>query len=72
MRQDILRALEREFLTADELKDRLKISKATVRRWTLQGILHVRMGGRLVRFELPDVLRWLEAGPAKDEGKNGE
>jgi excisionase family DNA binding protein len=51
---------ESEILTAEELARKLKVSKAAVRRWTLDGIPCRRLGGRLVRFELSTALAWLE------------
>ncbi len=37
--------MEQEILTAGELAEKLKVSKATVRRWTLDGLPHRRLGG---------------------------
>ena len=51
---------ENEILTADELAKKLKVSKAAVRRWTLDGLPCHRLGGRLVRFEFNAALTWLE------------
>ncbi len=50
----------KEILTAEELAKRLKVSKAAVRRWTLDGMPCRRLGGRLVRFEFDESLTWLE------------
>jgi phage terminase Nu1 subunit (DNA packaging protein) len=49
-----------EILTARELKDKLKVSLAVVRKWTRSGMPCRKLGGRLVRFELSSVLTWLE------------
>ena len=49
-----------EILTADELAKKLKVSKAAVRRWTLDGMPCPKLGGRLVRFEIEPALAWLE------------
>jgi excisionase family DNA binding protein len=51
---------ENEILTATELAKKLKVSKAAVRRWTLDGLPCRRLGGRLVRFALHTALAWLE------------
>jgi excisionase family DNA binding protein len=51
---------DNELLTADELAKKLKVSKAAVRRWTLDGIPCRRLGNKLVRFELSSSLAWLE------------
>lgn len=51
---------DKEILTAEELAQKLKVSKAAVRRWTLCGIPCLRLGGRLVRFEFDKALAWLE------------
>ena len=51
---------DNEMLTADELARKLKVSKAAVRRRTLDGIPCRRLGGKLVRFQLDTALSWLE------------
>lgn len=49
-----------EILTAQELAKKLKVSLPAVRRWTLDGMPCMRLGGRLVRFELEKALAWLQ------------
>ena len=58
---------EAEILTAGELAAKLKVSKAAVRRWTLNGMPCHRLGRRLVRFDLPSTLRWHERRTRSDE-----
>ena len=59
--------MHQEFLTAEELARKLKVSQSAVRRWTLDGIPCHRLGGRLVRFELETALMWLEQRSNQDE-----
>jgi excisionase family DNA binding protein len=50
-----------QVLTADELAKILRISPWTVRRWEAQGrIPRYNVGGRVLRFNLPDVLAAIE------------
>jgi excisionase family DNA binding protein len=55
-----------EFLTAQELANKLKVSTPAIRRWTVDGIPCHRLGGRLVRFELDKALAWLEQRQKKN------
>jgi excisionase family DNA binding protein len=48
-----------ELLTASEAAAKLKVSKASLRAWTLAGCPAVRIG-RLRRFVLQDLAPWLE------------
>lgn len=50
-----------EILTAPELRDRLKVSLAAIRKWTRSGMPCKKLGVRLVRFEMTSVLAWLES-----------
>ena len=61
---------ETEILTAGELARKLKVSKAAVRRWTLDGIPCRRLGGRLVRFDLNTALAWLEQRQGERTGSD--
>jgi phage terminase Nu1 subunit (DNA packaging protein) len=49
-----------EIVTASELAQILKVSTAAVRAWTHQGMPCLPVG-RLKRFVVEDVLRWLKA-----------
>ena len=57
-----------EILTAQELAKKLKVSLPAVRRWTLDGMPALRLGGRLVRFEFEKALHWLERRSKEEEG----
>jgi len=58
-------------LTAEELSRKLKISQATIYRWTQQEYIpHVRIG-RSVRFKEKSVLKWLNERERKGRGKLG-
>ena len=59
--------MSEEILTARELKDKLKVSLPAIRKWTRSGMPCRRLGGRLVRFELPAVIAWLENGGSEVE-----
>jgi excisionase family DNA binding protein len=54
-----------EFLTAGELAQALKIKTPTVRLWTAMGMPCLRCGGRLVRFQLAEVVAWLKSRSKK-------
>lgn len=59
-----------ELLTVSEIAEKLRISKATIRAWTRQGMPATRLGRRLVRFTESDVLTWLAASGARQNGKD--
>ena len=44
--------------------------KPTVRAWTRQGLPHLRAGGRLVRFNLEAVEKWLAQKRHKAGGRS--
>jgi phage terminase Nu1 subunit (DNA packaging protein) len=48
---------ERELLTAGELAQALKVSKAAVRAWQRRGVPFVPIG-RLRRYVLAEVIQW--------------
>lgn len=49
--------MDRNLLTADELGDQLRVRPSTVRRWASDGLIPcLRISGRVVRFELQEVL----------------
>jgi hypothetical protein len=48
-----------EFLTVHELARCLKVTVAAIRKWQAKGLPRIPLGKRLVRFQLPEVLRWL-------------
>ena len=48
-----------EYLNMDELKEWLKISRATVDRWRKAGLPCYKVG-RVVRFKREDVDAWLK------------
>jgi excisionase family DNA binding protein len=56
------------WVTAEELAKVFKIKTATVRLWTRNGMPHLRCG-RLVRFDVLSVTRWLEGKQAESETK---
>jgi excisionase family DNA binding protein len=47
-------------LTAEELQQQLNISRSTLYRLRKEGLPHVQVGYRTIRYELPAVLRWLK------------
>jgi phage terminase Nu1 subunit (DNA packaging protein) len=50
---------ETQIVTADELRQVLKVSLATIRAWQRQGLPYVPCG-RLRRYVVADVLHWLQ------------
>ena len=51
-----------ELLTAKELAERLKCSERTIRAWAKAGMPSLKITvGRLVRFDLAAVERWLQS-----------
>jgi hypothetical protein len=65
-------------LTEKELRQKLWINRGTVLKLRKQGLPHIKIG-RLIRYDLNDVLTWLKANSesyqhwegfqAKEEGK---
>ncbi len=52
-----------ELLTANEVMERLRVSRSTIARWQLDGTLQpVKIGGAL-RFRRADIDRLLEPAP---------
>ena len=51
--------IEKKLLKAEKLAEAVDCSVAAVRRWTLEGCPVVKLG-RLRRYRLEDMLRWLE------------
>ena len=50
-----------ELLTAKELAERLRVRPSTIRLWAREGLIPaVRVGAKIIRFDLADVLRDLK------------
>lgn len=50
-----------EYLTTEQVAEFLNVSVRTVRKWRYEGAIDaVKVGRRLVRYRLRDVLEWLE------------
>jgi excisionase family DNA binding protein len=47
-------------LTAEELQQQLKISRSTLYRLRQEGLPHIQTGYRTIRYDLVEVLNWLE------------
>jgi excisionase family DNA binding protein len=47
-------------LTAEELQQQLNISRSTLYRLRKEGLPHVQMGYRTLRYDLVEVLNWLK------------
>jgi excisionase family DNA binding protein len=61
-----------EFLTADELAERLRLRPGTVRRWALAGkIPAIRISPKVVRFDPSDVERALREAAERRGRSNG-
>ena len=53
--------MEKEFLTIEELSDRLGVKKTTLYSWVASGLIpHLRLGRRLIRFNKEEIDQWLE------------
>ncbi len=58
------------YLTAKELARVLKIKEGTIRHWTSElDIPVIRLGGRLVRYQLSEVDKWVRSGGAERSRK---
>lgn len=58
-----------ELLTGRQLADRLRLHEKTVQLWGRTGrIPRQRLGARVIRYNLADVLEALDAEQAKAEG----
>ena len=55
-------------LTAKELAEQLKVTQAAVRKWSTQGMPAIRLGSRLVRFQMPVVMDWLQHKAQQPKG----
>lgn len=56
-----MRAAQDEILTAEQLADHLQVRPSTIRLWAREGLIPViRVGGRVLRFDLDDVLCMLK------------
>lgn len=48
-----------KLITMNELTEHLQVTRTTVDRWRKEGLPHKKYG-KIVRFNLDEVLRWLE------------
>lgn len=60
-----------QLLTLDELRDYLKVSRATIFRLKDQGMPSVKLGGSL-RFDPAEVQKWIQAQAAETQIQRGE
>jgi excisionase family DNA binding protein len=52
---------EERFLTMKEVGNLMGLDRSTVYNWKRKGLLpHYKIGGRVVRFKLAEVLQWLD------------
>jgi excisionase family DNA binding protein len=47
-------------LTAEELQQQLNISRSTLYRLRKEGLPHIQVGYRTIRYDLVEVMSWLE------------
>ena len=47
-------------LTEAQLMEEISVSRATLRVWRQKGMPYVPLGVRLVRYDLSEVMEWLE------------
>ena len=56
-----------ELLTAEELAERLRVRPSTIRLWAREGLIPVvKIGAKILRFDLGDVLGALKGREATD------
>jgi excisionase family DNA binding protein len=61
-----------ELLTADELAGRLHVRPSTIKRWSREGrIPAVRVTPKVVRYDLAEVVRAINAGQRPQGVANG-
>ncbi|HZK46818.1 MAG TPA: helix-turn-helix domain-containing protein [Atopostipes sp.] len=56
--------MEDELFKIDEIADYFKVSERTVQNWQAEG-MPFKKYGRIVRFDLKEVVEWLEAKEEK-------
>jgi excisionase family DNA binding protein len=49
-----------KMLSAEELQQQLSISRSTLYRLRKEGLPHTKVGYRTIRYDLVQVLEWLE------------
>ena len=49
------------FLTTEQLMEQLSVTRPCLLQWRNEGMPYVPLGGRAVRYNLDNVLEWLEA-----------
>ena len=61
-----------EYLTEEELAERLKVSRTTL--WALrnQGLPHCRIRSRMVRYRIEEVTEWLKMNNENNNASNGK
>jgi excisionase family DNA binding protein len=47
-------------LTTEELAQMLKVSTRTLIRWRKEGLPHIQVGYRTIRYDLNEVMKWIE------------
>lgn len=47
-------------LTEAQVSEELGVTRVTLQRWRKRGMPYVALGSRMVRYNLFDVLQWLE------------
>lgn len=61
--------MENKWLSADEIADHLGISKDTLYAWISNRGLPAHRVGRLWKFQVTEVDRWVRSGRAGDENE---
>jgi excisionase family DNA binding protein len=47
-------------ISAGDLQKELGISRSTLYRWRKEGMPHKKMGHKTIRYDLAEVMKWLE------------
>lgn len=62
--------MDNRFLTAKEITGILQIHENTLTRWAQQGMPRLVLGPKTMRYNLDDVIYWIEN--EKGKGKHGD
>jgi len=59
-------------LTEAQLGEELGVTRVTLQRWRKSGLPYVALGSRMVRYNLFDVMEWLEGRNTAPRASQGQ